>query len=209
MDELSDTKTWNLCLPAHDPPFFSISCTSHSPAYGYGKSQQRPWRRLRATAGSLIHSTCRQSNTVYTVIYWHTANKHTANLYKTITHSYYNHTNDRMNVFMTVSQLCLWIWIQINEVNNYFHPHQTVWWKSVHFWEFPKISLYWKVSTKHCARYSVLLYPWTCTLLRPCCGSETKEGDKDAAGHFGSKQKINHQKMAEYHLQRKITMAKF
>lgn len=53
-DKLSVTKTWNLCLPAHDPPFFSISCTSHSPAYGYGKRQQRPcWQPL--AAAQLIH----------------------------------------------------------------------------------------------------------------------------------------------------------
>lgn len=41
-DETSATKTWNLCSPAHDPPFFSISCTSHSPAYGYGRGQTAP-----------------------------------------------------------------------------------------------------------------------------------------------------------------------
>lgn len=51
VDKQSVTKTWNLCLPAHDPPFFSISCTSHSPAYGYGQKQQRPtWRRLATAA---------------------------------------------------------------------------------------------------------------------------------------------------------------
>lgn len=50
--KLAVTKTWNLCLPAHDPPFFSISCTSHSPAYGYGQGQQRHWRLRHATAAA-------------------------------------------------------------------------------------------------------------------------------------------------------------
>lgn len=70
----------------HTPPLMGMESDNSAPGGGSAL--------LQAASSTPPADT----TTVYTVIHRQTANKHTDYLYTPITHDYYNHTDDRVNV---------------------------------------------------------------------------------------------------------------